>query len=61
MVEKEFAKKQANFIVIQSSIVVKKAKDIVNLNFKESMWAHLLGYTALNLDSTIEVHKQAQQ
>jgi hypothetical protein len=37
LVESELAKQQANFIGTRSSIVVKKARNIINLNFKEGM------------------------
>jgi hypothetical protein len=61
-VEKELAKQQqANFIVTWSSLAVREARNRFHCNFKADMQADPLGYRGVNLGSTIDRQKQAQQ
>lgn len=53
--------KQTNFIVVWSSIIIRKVEDIFDYNSKEGMQAHLLRYMVMNLGLTIKVQKKAQQ
>ncbi len=62
LTKKELTKqKQTNFIVVWSSIIIRKVEDIFDYNFKEGMQAHLLRYMGMNLGLTTKVQKQAQQ
>jgi hypothetical protein len=60
LVRREFAKQQANFIVVWSSSIVKEIRNKFHYNFKASMQGCLLGYKGVNFGSTMEAYKQAQ-
>jgi hypothetical protein len=60
--ERELAKQhQTSFILIWSSIIVKKVRDIFHFNFKEGMKDQPNGYRVVNLGETTNAQNQAQQ